>query len=208
MNDIIERAKKEASTISAKRGDNRYRRSIAWLGYTGLLRHSEILPMNNRLHLSDLLFAANIEPRVRELLPAILVQLRGLLPFKTDRVPADLANVIQAQEAKTDYPSYQNISVNRYGQWFNSPAIKLARKRLAPHAKPRLREGEAHDLAKTIKRVRVEMGFTQKHFCQTFQTSLRALRDLEQGRTHVSIERVNAILNPLRMELAVRTRGP
>ena len=49
---------------------------MSWLGFTGLLRHTHIAPKRTDIHLDDLLYAQEIEPRIADLLPAILLHLR------------------------------------------------------------------------------------------------------------------------------------
>ena len=201
MSDLIKRAKAKAALLNSKRRNAKYVRAIEWLSYIGLIRHTDITPRESRIRLDDLLFAAQIEPRVQELLPVILVELSETLPFSARALPVSLREVVEAIKEGDTLPTYENIPPSRYMQWFKTPAITLAKTRLNPRSKPRMRDAHVGSLGEIIQKKRVEMGFTQKHYSKTFNVSLRALRDLEQGKIHVTIERANAILRPLQMTL-------
>lgn len=201
MNDLIELAKVKANLLTKKRRSPKYRRAVEWLGFVGLLRHSEILPRESKVRLADLLFAAELEPRIRELLPALIAELGDLLPFHLKNVPQSLVDISRAKDEGRELPLFQNIPASRYSQWFNSPAIALAQKRLSPYARPRRRSSDSETLGTIVQEARIRLGFTQRHFSQSFGTSLRALRDLEQGKHNVSLHRVEAILEPLELQL-------
>lgn len=201
MNNVVERAKIKAARAKELRKDARFIRAIEWLSFLGLLRTNYAKPRRCKIKLQDLLFAAHIEPRVNELLPALLIELRDLLPFSTQRLPKDLHAVIEAFANEQALPPYKGASPRKYTEWLGTPAMKLAYKRLHPRSQPRLRKDSAKHFSELIRRRRIELGFTQVDFSKMFGTSLRALRDLEQDKTTVSIDRANEILAPLKLTL-------
>lgn len=197
LNKLLERAKIKEQEFNRKYSDERYIRAMQWLSFYGLLRHNSIMPRKTDLKIDDLLFAAEIEVRVYELLPALLCSLNDKLEFDLSKLPNKLADI--TQQLKSD----QCKAPRKYAQWLNSPAIAFARKQLNPKSQARLRKEHSSKLSTQIKRLRIELGFTQLHFAKTFNISLRALRALEQGEKYVSLARVEAILAPFNKALAI-----
>ncbi|MDC0358426.1 helix-turn-helix domain-containing protein [Oligoflexia bacterium] len=200
---IIERAKQREAVQCKRRAEPAYQCAMAWLGYTGLLRHNRIPACRTDISIEDLLAAAELEPRVLELLPAILTQLRDMLLYRMEDLPSNLRRVVQALLAKKEPPNLGGLEAQQYMQWLDAPAMRQALKRLHPRAKPRQRQSEVRGVAQQISSARRERGFTQLHLSRHFQISLRALRDLEQGSVSPSLGRVIEIADTLGLKVAL-----
>lgn len=203
MIDIIERARAKVARAKEKKEDPRFIRAIEWLSFLGVLRTNFAKPRKSNVQLQDLLFASEIEPRVSELLPALLIELEDILPFSIKRLPKDLKAVIAAYKSGQTLPPYKGVAPRKYNEWFNAPAIEHAYRRLHPRAQPRNRKNTTTEFAEVIRTRRLKLGFTQVDFSKAFGTSLRALRDLEQNKMTASIDRVNEILAPLSLTLSL-----
>lgn len=198
--EILENAQRLKSQNDKIRNKPKVKDAMAWLDYVGLLRNNQNLSYKVEVCLEDLLQAAVIEPRIYELLPAIIIELKGYVEFK--KIPNNLKQVISAIEENSGYIKYHYAKPADYLQWLQGPAIELAKKRLNPRSKPRINSNKG-ELASLIKAERQAMGFTQKLFAKRFKVSLRVLRDLEQGSQNVSILRANKILNVFNKKIDV-----
>lgn len=171
-----------------------YIKTIAWLHYLGLLRHNKIAPERHRVQLTEALEAATIEPRILELLPAIMVKIPGVFQFKKNEIPKDLAIVVKQLGKGADAPEFRGISPQKYNQWLASTLLDVAKRRLSPKQSPRRRSAPANDIAEVILEGRLMLALTQRQLAKTYNISLRIIRDLEQGKMDASLKSVNLIL--------------
>lgn len=58
------------------------------------------------------------------------------------------------------------------------------------------------DLAQTVKKLRKEIGLTQEEFALRSGVGLRFVRELEQGKKTLRMDKVNQVLKYLGFELA------
>ena len=178
---------------------------FAWLDFVGLLKTRNANAYLAEINSDDLLEAAQVEPRVYELLPVIITKLSDYLSI--NELPADLIEVLDAIKKREAYPNYHYARPVDYLQWFGSPALELARKRLSPASKPRMKTAQGlqdlSGIAGIVKQARISGGFTQQHFAKRFNVSLRVLRDIEQGSINVSFARLREILHALGKEVHV-----
>jgi DNA-binding XRE family transcriptional regulator len=170
--------------------------TIAWLHYLGLLRHSTIPARRYHPHLRDVLKAGELEPRIFELLPAIMILIPEALRFKKRDIPHDLAEVIRnIQNKDEEAKPFRGITWQKYRHWLTAAVMDLARRRLDFRKTPRRRADAAGSFAEIIREGRIKLSLTQKDFAKTYNVSLKALRDLEQGKTTASLSTVICILN-------------
>jgi transcriptional regulator with XRE-family HTH domain len=73
--------------------------------------------------------------------------------------------------------------------------MDIARRRLDFRAAPRRRCEANGSFARVIRDGRMKLCLTQKDFAEKYNVSLKALRDLEQGKTTASLGTVIKILN-------------
>lgn len=170
--------------------------TISWLHYLGLLRHSTIPARRYHPHLGDVLKAGELEPRIFELLPAIMILIPEALRFKKRDIPPDLAEVIRSIQNKDEETKpFRGITPQKYRHWLSAAVMDLARRRLDFRKTPRRRTDAAGSFAEIIREGRIKLSLTQKDFAKTYNVSLKALRDLEQGKTTASLGTVICILN-------------
>jgi DNA-binding transcriptional regulator YiaG len=203
--ELIARAKEKELKNRVERETPHYKRTMAWLGYLGLLKHNKIKPKRyNDLTLAEALLAAKVEPRVSELLPAIMVLMPEALKFTLNDVPRDLKLVVKAIKARTTLPVYCGIDPVDYMRWLYSSILPIAKRRVEFKKKPRRRLPTGTDIGQFVKRKRLELVLTQLEFAQTYDLPLRVVRDLEQGKLSASIANVNRILKVFGRQLAPR----
>ncbi len=207
QNDIIATAQKLNRILHQERKKAYFQRTMSWLGFLGLLTSNLIPPRKTKVTLEDLLKAGKLEPRVYELLPALLTELPHAIAFTSNDIPTDLNHALNAMRCNRAFPDFRGVSPLQYLQWKNTPALKLARKRLSPRGAPRARKVPSTEIGQFIREQRTQMGFTQKHFAETFGVSLRALRDLEQGSENVTLARTKQILHHLNLEIDLKPRS-
>lgn len=171
--------------------------TIAWFCYLGLLRHNSITPHRHHPHLSDVLKAAQLEPRILELLPAIMVLIPDALMFSKNDVPRDLAKVVNDIQKRRKCGPFRGIAPQKYCHWLDAPVMDIARRRLDFRSAPRKRAERKSAFSDIVRDGRMKLCLTQEAFAQKYNVSLKVLRDLEQGKTSASIGTVIAILSAL-----------
>lgn len=115
MTTVRERALQRYGELEEKRNDPRYRRAIGALVKAGLLTSNHDVPAPAKPpRLGDALFAAEVEPRVLELLPAVVIKLPELLP---KRLPDDLHEVVDAVARGLELPDFRGVPASRYLPW-------------------------------------------------------------------------------------------
>lgn len=103
--------------------DPRYIKVIESFVYAKLLDSNIFTGKSHYITLEDVLFAGEIEPRVFELLPAILIKKPSLIRQK-ENIPKDLEDVIKRIKRKKDLPDYKNIPARKYMFWLDKVGHK------------------------------------------------------------------------------------
>ncbi len=92
--DLALRAKRRLRLIERRRRDPRFTRVLGRLSRAGYLTTNfEVEPHEAAISVADALWVGEVEPRVLELLPALLVNSPSLFE-NTEKLPADLAEVV------------------------------------------------------------------------------------------------------------------
>ncbi len=92
--ELQRRAKRRAARIRQRRKDPRFLRVLGRFVDDGLLFvNEEVEPFRGRLAIADVLWAGELEPRLLELLPALLVKRPGMFEM-TSELPEDLERVV------------------------------------------------------------------------------------------------------------------
>ncbi len=180
-----------------------FTKTIAWFSYLGLLRHNQIEKVRHKVTLGEVLEAGALEPRILEILPAILYKIPDAISFEKKDIPADLAEILKGIQKKVPRKAFRGIPVDRYLAWMKSPVLDIALKRLYFRGLPRTRECESN-FAKTLSSLRHERALTQAQLASDFNLSLRVIRDLEQGRETASLENVIKIFSALGRRIEIR----
>jgi len=187
-----------------KRQEDSFKNTIAWLSYLGLLRSNKIHPERKRVTLDNVLRAAEAEPRIYELLPAMLIRLKKAIVYKKNDVPDDLSQVVNAIKQRRTPPSFRGIPAETYMQWLKSNAVEIASRRLNFRSKPRKRMPVSTDIGQKIRDARLKVSLTQQDLAKRTDVSVRVIRDLEQGRLSPSLKNTLSVLHALSIELEVR----
>lgn len=94
--ELAERARARYAQIQRRRRDPRYRRVLGRFVAAGLLSSNEQVVVHRRpIRVADALWAGEVEPRIFELLPALLIKKPSLFEDRT-ALPDDLAQVVRA----------------------------------------------------------------------------------------------------------------
>jgi len=111
------RAKKRAASIARRRRSDRYRRVLGRYVSAGLLTTNYDVELNrDPMAIKDVLWAGEIEPRLLELLPAIVVKRPSLLTDAGD-LPRDLAQVVASlrkNETPDDFRGIPGADLQRW----------------------------------------------------------------------------------------------
>jgi hypothetical protein len=164
--ELQRRAKRRMGQLDRRRRDPRYQRVLARLVGLGLLTTNEAVPKTRApIEVADALWAAEVEPRVAELLPALLVR-RPALFIDARALPDDLAQVVAALRRNEVPSEFRGVPGERLHRWLGSvgrkgqPPSRLKAFRLQPS-----------DLA-LLTRLRDELGITET---AVLRRGLRAL---------------------------------
>lgn len=111
------RARKRLTGLKQRRRDPRYRRVLGRLTHAGLLSASEpFAPYREALSIADVLWAGQVEPRVLELLPALLIK-RPALFQSISAMPPDLSEVVARLRRNETPPDFRGISGEAMARW-------------------------------------------------------------------------------------------
>jgi hypothetical protein len=150
------RAKRRLAVLERRRCDSRYVRVIGRFVREGLLFTNRDVPENEHpVAVADVLFAGELEPRLLELLPALIVK-RPAMFRGVKALPQDLADAVRALRRDAEPPDFRGIPgrdvhgwVRRVGRKGKVPA-RLKAFRLRPEDQRLLSElSEKLDLSET-----------------------------------------------------------
>lgn len=115
--ELQSRARRRFATIARKRADPRYQRVLGRLIAAGLLSTTDtVKPYRAPLAMRDVLWAAETEPRIFELLPALIVK-RPALFRSTDDLPEDLKAAVAALRRNRTPEPFHGIPGAALQQW-------------------------------------------------------------------------------------------
>ena len=120
MTDLKQLAERRHAATLKKRRDPRYVRVLGRLVTAKVLTTDRRSPRASRAdHRTDALWAGALEPRILEVLPALLVK-RPSLFVDPDDLPADLAAVVQALRKNQTSPAFRGIPPHALARWVPS----------------------------------------------------------------------------------------
>lgn len=117
-NELIRKAKLKAKRLAQKRQDPRFVKTMGKLKRAGFIDIRNIPETRGQVFLDDALWAAKIEPRIHELLPAIIVKHPKFFTFQT--LPHDLETVVQEIKRGKAKSTYQGFEAKDYERWVPS----------------------------------------------------------------------------------------
>jgi hypothetical protein len=95
LTELVERAQARYAKIQRQRLDPRYRRVLGRFVAAGLLNtNDQTIAQRGAIRIADALWAGEVEPRILELLPALLIKKPSFFEDRT-ALPADLAQVVR-----------------------------------------------------------------------------------------------------------------
>jgi DNA-binding XRE family transcriptional regulator len=192
--ELIQKAKIKKALQDEQRSETYYQKTIAWFHYLGLLRHNTVQPRRFKVTLQEALKAGELEPRVLELIPAVMLLLPKALKFRKNEIPEDLALNLERIRKRQQTENFRGIEPRSYLYWLKSPVMEVARRLLNFHCIPRRRSIETHNIGAFIRESRMRLALTQKDLAKKYNLSLRIIRDLEQGKLDASLKATNDIL--------------
>lgn len=164
--ELQRRAKRRMVQLDRRRRDPRYRRVLGRLVGLGLLTTNEaVLETRARIDVAEALWAAEVEPRIAELLPALLVR-RPALFVDVRNLPDDLAQVVAALRRNEVPPDFRGAPGDKLQRWLGS----VGRKSGLPSRLKAFRL-QPSDLS-LLARLRDELGITET---AVLRRGLRAL---------------------------------
>jgi hypothetical protein len=128
-NELQAAARKRHQALRRKQRDPRFKKVMGRFIAAKLLTTNieGIRPHDKPVPLEDALWAGAVEPRILELLPAVLVKKPGLLRLPRD-LPADVAEVMHAIRHGRTAPSFRGVPPDQYLPW----VTKIGRKGKSP----------------------------------------------------------------------------
>lgn len=126
--DEIEKlARKKVRKLRVKFNDPRYKKVIGKFVAVGLLEHNKIGPYRGRIILEDVFWVGQIEPRVLELLPAVILRRPKLVDIRGE-MPEDLRQLLIDLRKGVAVTAFRGIPAERFTPWVS----RLGRNAAAP----------------------------------------------------------------------------
>jgi hypothetical protein len=117
VSELVERAQARYAKIERQRRDARYRRVLGRFVAAGLLSTSErTIPRRGTVRVADALWAGEAEPRILELLPALLIKKPSFFEDRT-ALPDDLAQVVRALRRGESPGEFRGIPGADLARW-------------------------------------------------------------------------------------------
>ena len=166
LEELQRRAKRRMAQLDRRRRDPRYRRVLGRLVGLGLLTTNEAVPKaRGQLDVADALWAAEVEPRIAELLPALLLR-RPALFVDASALPRDLAEVVAALRRNQVPPDFRGVPGEKLHRWVGSVGRKSG-----PPSRLKAFRLQSSDID-LLERLRDELGITET---AVLRRGLRAL---------------------------------
>ena len=117
-NELQAAARKRHQALRRKQRDPRFKKVMGRFVAAKLLTTNieGIRPHDKPVPLEDALWAGTVEPRIMELLPAVLLKKPGLIRVPKD-LPSDVAEVVHAIRHGKQPPSFRGVAPDQYLPW-------------------------------------------------------------------------------------------
>ncbi len=112
---MLEKAKLKLRALQKLRKDPRYLKTLGKLRLAGFLDVRDVPTHRGQVFLDDALWAAKLEPRIFELLPAIVARRPKFFAFL--QLPENLNLVVNEIKRGQPVTAYQGIAPEKYCQW-------------------------------------------------------------------------------------------
>ena len=114
---LVLKAKQKATKLKKARSDPRFLKVIGKFKQAGLLIDPSIPARRGLIFLDEVLWAAKIEPRLLELLPAVLIKKPSFVV--SSGLPADLKAVVDAIRLGRKVPDYRGVRGKNCEKWLS-----------------------------------------------------------------------------------------
>jgi len=116
IGELQKKARQKQKRLGRLRRDPRYRAVLGAFVHAKLLQTNvEVAAKKGPVGLKDVLWAGRIEPRLLELLPAVMIKKPSLIV--ETRVPADLAEVLERLRRNERPPDFRGIPGAKLQEW-------------------------------------------------------------------------------------------
>jgi hypothetical protein len=149
QDELRERAQRALAKLNRARRDPRYARAMGRFVAAGLLETNDprVVPHHEPVALDDVLWAGQHEPRLLELLPAVVVKRPALLAQPFD-MPADLRDAVRAIRSAKACPEFRGVSGDAYARWVPFVGTRRAPTQLKSF---RLKPDDLHCLRRLVQ---------------------------------------------------------
>jgi hypothetical protein len=121
--EIIHQFRKKAEKLAAAKKENRFRHVIGKLKCARLLDAPGIPEYRGPVDIKDVLWAGKIEPRVLEVLPALMIRRPKFL--RSYEIPEDLEKVLVGIRRGKAHEPFRGVSPERYLRWLDGRGSQL-----------------------------------------------------------------------------------
>jgi DNA-binding transcriptional regulator YiaG len=187
-----------------------YRRVMEMMLFLGLLRNKKYQPCRHILALGDYLRAGKIEPRILEVLPALVLNAPEAIDLKKTPIPEDLKEVLMALKdvSEEGLPTYRGIAPEKYLHWCDPKHFVLAKKKINYRKRPRKvrteKTKELDDIAIDTRNARLALVLTREEFARTFDIPVSVLRKIEAGDSDdVKLKDLKKVIEAIGKELKI-----
>ena len=125
MDKILKKFRAKAKALAAAKKDARFAHVVGKLKRAKLLDAPEIPEYVGPVALDDVLWAGTIEPRILEILPALMATRPKF--FRTYTVPDDLQQVVHDIHTEDSQLEFRGIPATDYRRWLPEGGTKVAR---------------------------------------------------------------------------------
>lgn len=149
LEQVKKRAKLKAALVARKKQDPRYKEVLGRLRQEGFIFAPQIAATRSHPTIDDALWVGEIEPRVLELLPAIILRRKKIfLPVR--ELPEDLKAAINGLRRANASVVFRGVPPEKYAAW-EAKVRKRGSKKLAQAKQFRFQEEDLKYLAKLKK---------------------------------------------------------
>jgi hypothetical protein len=122
MNTLQKAAIKKLKFLDQKRSDPRFTKTIGKLIHAKLISNSLYKPYNGKLTLDDALWSGQYEPRILELIPAIVLKKPKFFEIKD--MPKDLMQTIRNIKHGMAVDEFRGVPSEKYLYWLDKVGHK------------------------------------------------------------------------------------
>jgi hypothetical protein len=116
MDELRRKAQRKQRRLGRLRRDPRYRAAVGAFVHAKLITtNANVEPKKGPVELKDVLWAGRLEPRLLELLPAVMIKKPSMVAFR--RVPPDLERVLDDLRHNETPPDFRGIPGEKLQEW-------------------------------------------------------------------------------------------